>query len=774
MPFEQDTQKTKILVVEDEVLVAAELESHLKNLGYTVCGKASSGKKAIELADQKHPDLVLMDIILKGDIDGIEAADIIRSRYEIPVIFVTAYADEERLKRAKLTLPFGYVLKPFQEKNLKVSIEMALYVAKVNAKRKKAEQALKESEEKYRQLFHLESDALFLIDNKDGQIIEVNNAASKIYEYDRNELLNKKNTDLSAEPFNTRQATINGSKIIPLRYHKKKSGLIFPVEITATHFTWKGRNVHLAAIRDISGRISQEQALKENEERFRKLFELAPVGIAQVTSYGKFLKVNKKLTEILGYSEFELQSMSFEDIIHPDDLESFNNIIRQTLKGEIETFQLEQRYFHKDGSSIYIILFLSVMRDEKRKVQYAIAVIEDITERKRAEAERKRLEAQLLHSRKMEAIGTLAGGIAHDFNNLLQVINGYAEILLIGKTKNNQGYHELTQIQKATERAANLIKQLLAFSRKSQSEHRPVNLNREIEYSKAILERTIPKMIQIELNLDKNLKTINADPAQIEQIILNLGSNAADSMPDGGKLIIQTSNISLTEKYCQNHLEATPGEYVILTITDTGYGMDQETLQHIFEPFFTTKEIGKGTGLGLASVYGIVKSHGGYITCHSEFGQGTTFKIYFPFIEQVDFQRDKELNEEIPTGRNETILVVDDEDSIRDLVYKALQSFGYNVLTAASGEEAIEIFQNLRAKIDLIILDLGMPGMGGNRCMYEILKINPSTKILIASGYSINNEVKKTLNSGAAGFIGKPYHLKHILHQVRIILNTPD
>jgi len=774
MPFDQEAKKPKILVVEDEVLVAAELESHLQNLGYIVCGKASSGKKAIELTDKHRPDLVLMDIILKGDLDGIEVADIIRSKYEIPVIFVTAYADEERLKRAKLTLPFGYVLKPFQEKNLRVSIEMALYIANVNEKRKNAEQALKESEEKYRQLFHLESDALFLIDNKDGQIIEVNNAASKIYEYHRDELLNKKNTDLSAEPLNTRKATINGIKVIPLRYHKKKSGLIFPVEITATHFTLEGRKVHLAAIRDVTERISQEQALKENEERFRKLFELAPVGIAQVTPYGKFLRVNKMLTEILGYSEFELQGMSFQDIIHPDDVESHNNYIQQTLNGEIETFQLEQRYFNKDGSIIFIILFLSVLRDDKRQVQYAIAVIEDITERKRAEADKKRLETQLLQSRKMEAIGTLAGGIAHDFNNLLQVINGYAEILLIGKKKNHQGYHELTQIQKATERAANLIKQLLAFSRKSQSEHRPVNLNKEIEYSKTILDRTIPKMIQIELNLDNNLKTINADPAQIEQIILNLGSNAADSMPEGGKLIVETKNISLNEKYCQNHLEATPGKYVLLTISDTGHGMDQETLQHIFEPFFTTKEIGKGTGLGLASVYGIVKSHGGYITCHSEAGQGTSFRIFFPSTEQVEYQREKEMDVEIPTGRDETILVVDDEDSIRDLVSKALESFGYNVLTAASGEEAIEIFQNLHTKIDLIILDLGMPGMGGNRCMYEILKINPSTKILIASGYSVNNETKKNLNSGAAGFIGKPYHLKDILHRVRLILNMSD
>jgi CheY-like chemotaxis protein len=300
---------------------------------------------------------------------------------------------------------------------------------------------------------------------------------------------------------------------------------------------------------------------------------------------------------------------------------------------------------------------------------------------------------------------------------------------------------------------------------------RPLDLNQEILEAEKVLRRTIPKMVALDLHLESRLKRVNADPVQIEQILLNLGSNAADAMPNGGRLILETGNVCLDEEFCRQHLGATPGNYVLLAVKDTGQGMDRETVQHIFEPFFTTKEIGKGTGLGLASVYGIVKSHGGYILCESAPEQGTAFKIYLPAVEEKEIRVEKGAEEALLTGGSETILVVDDEAAVRDLTVQILQRHGYRVFAADCGEAALETLQTRPGGTDLVLLDLGMPGMGGLNCLREILKIDASLRVLIASGYSVNGPVKEGLESGAAGYIGKPYRLKDLLDKVRTVLD---
>ncbi|MBF0531045.1 MAG: response regulator [Deltaproteobacteria bacterium] len=361
--------------------------------------------------------------------------------------------------------------------------------------------------------------------------------------------------------------------------------------------------------------------------------------------------------------------------------------------------------------------------------------------------------------------------MAHDFNNILQGISGYTSLILLGKKPENPDFSRLKAIEKAVERAAQLVKQLLLFGRKVEADRRLIELNHEVENARGLLERTIPKMIEIEIDMGSCLWAMKADPVQIEQILLNLGTNAADAMPDGGKLVIQTENFILGDDYADNHLGAVPGNYVLLTVSDTGYGMDQETVRHIFEPFFTTKEIGKGTGLGLASVYGIVKGHGGYITCYSEVARGTTFKIYLPAIEQNEAIIDTSSTKQAPVGGTETILLADDEADIRDFASEALRSFGYTVITASSGEEALEAFIAQKDKIDLVLLDIGMPGMGGHRCLQELLKIDQSIKVMIASGYAIDGQVKKTLEAGAAGYVGKPYRMNDLLNKVRAILD---
>jgi nitrogen-specific signal transduction histidine kinase/ActR/RegA family two-component response regulator len=389
-------------------------------------------------------------------------------------------------------------------------------------------------------------------------------------------------------------------------------------------------------------------------------------------------------------------------------------------------------------------------------------------------SEQKNLERQLQQAQKMEAVGTLAGGIAHDFNNLLQAIQGYTELLLMRMNEGEQGWRELREVIRASKRGGELTQQLLTFSRKVESKRRPLDLNQEVSELRELMERTIPKMIDVKFELAKDLKVINADPAQLKQVLMNLAVNAQDAMAEGGQLHIETLNLTLDQEFCRKYAEVRPGDYVLLSISDTGHGMDKETLEHIFDPFYTTKEVGKGTGLGLAIVYGIIKNHEGYIMCYSRPGEGTTFKIYLPAIELEKDFIDVEASQEphvLAKGGDETILLVDDEGFIRELGIDVLGQAGYKVLTAADGETALQLYRQQQGQIDLVILDLIMPGMGGSKCLEELLRMDPQAQILIASGYSPDASTKGTLETGAKGFVSKPYDTSQLLKLVREILD---
>ena len=325
-------------------------------------------------------------------------------------------------------------------------------------------------------------------------------------------------------------------------------------------------------------------------------------------------------------------------------------------------------------------------------------------------------------------------------------------------------------MNQAARTGADLVHSLLTFSRKTETKPRPLNLNHQIERVRKLLSRTVPRMIEIQLNLDGDLAAINADPTQVEQILMNLAVNARDAMPDGGKLQIGTQNATLDEDYCGMHLGAAPGDYVLLQFSDTGKGMDPDTLEHIFEPFYTTKGPGEGTGLGLAMVYGIVKQHGGYIMCYSELGHGTTFKVFFPALSSPS-QAERAPLKPTLRGGTETILLVDDEVLIRDLGKRILARAGYTVVTAANGNEALAAYKSKQNDIAIVILDLIMPEMGGKQCLEEMLKISPQAKVLIASGYSALGPSKEAVEAGAKGFINKPYDMHQMLQIVRHVLD---
>ncbi len=510
---------------------------------------------------------------------------------------------------------------------------------------------------------------------------------------------------------------------------------------------------------DVTGRKNAEQ----ERVRLMTAIEQSAEIILITDADGTIQYANAAVEAATGYSRAEVIGRNLR-IFNSDThtKASYDNMWKTVTNGDKWNGHLINK--RKDGTLYEEEASISPVRDESGKIVNYVAVKRDLTQ----EAI---LQKQLFQAQKMESIGTLAGGLAHDFNNILTVVLGFCELLLLDRQEGAQDYADLETIARAARNGADLVKRILAFSRQAEPSLRPVDLNHEVLQAWNLLDRTIPKMVAIEPLLADNLMRINADPGQIEQVLLNLAVNARDSMPEGGKIVIKTHNVTLDEEYCATQAEAKPGVYVLLTMSDTGYGMDKYVLEHIFEPFYTTKELGKGTGLGLAMVYGIVKSHGGHVECYSEPGVGTRFKLYFPAIDAEE-KAVVASTQVTPALGTETILLVDDDEQIRELAKRLLSGAGYKVLTAGNGKEALHVYRTRRDEISLVILDLLMPEMGGKQCLEELMQIDPHAKVLIASGYSLDNATAKTLERGARGFVGKPYHVKEFIRTVRQVLDA--
>lgn len=548
---------------------------------------------------------------------------------------------------------------------------------------------------------------------------------------------------------------------IEKRYIKKGGEIIWVrVRLSAVGDA-QGELLYLVSmIEDITEHKRAQEALRRANEDWEQTFNAIPDMVMVLDSQHRILRVNKAMAAVIGLSEQELKGrFCFELVHHRDEPPAFcphSMLLEDGTEHHVEVFE------PKLGRSLDVRV--SPLSDETGTVIGAVHVMRDVTEQKN-------LQKQLLQAQKMESIGTLAGGIAHDFNNLLQVIIGYSDMLLFNTKPTEPDYERLNAIRRAGRDGAELAKRILAFSRRLEPNARPIDLNNEIVRVQKMLERTVSKMIRIEILLADNLQTVNADPSQMEQMLLNLAVNAQHAMPDGGRLTIETANVTLDEDYSRTHLGVEPGRYVLLSVSDTGYGMDKEVLEHIFEPFYTTKEASEGTGLGLAMVFGIVKSHKGHIICYSEPGAGTTFKIYLPAIVQ-QIEQDVAVTRQMPAFGTETILLVDDEKSVRKLGKQMLRIAGYTVLTATNGRKALEIYRSNRDRIALVLLDLMMPEMGGKQCLEELLKIDPRVKVVIASGYSANGPTKDALASGAKGFVDKPHDIRQVLEAVRRVLDA--
>jgi len=623
---------------------------------------------------------------------------------------------------------------------------------------------LRESEEKYRNLFEYSNDCIFLHDLA-GNIIDANQKALEEFGLSKAEIKSKNIRDLHPpevlDTINWAFGQIKDHGFVNFEIpFMSEGGEVFHAEVSSSVFAVAGRQIIQKIVRNITARKNMERELKQTKEYLENVIENAVDAIGIVNREGKFLLWNKRACEIFGYHFEELRGRHYSTL-YAD--EKAKEQVLALLRQEGLVRQHEIAMLRKDGVEVPMELSLNLLKDDNGETVGSLCLARDLTEKKR-------LEAQLLHATKMEAVGTLAGGIAHDFNNVLQGIQGYAQLLLLDREGSERGYRELQEISRAAFRGGELTKQLLTFSRKLQAKLRPINLNIEVKQSVRLLERTIPKMIAIELRLQDDLKYINADPTQMEQVLINLAVNAKDAMPKGGRLVIETKDMALDEEQRRVRSDLKPGPYVLLSVVDTGHGMEKETLEHVFDPFFSTKEVGKGTGLGLSIVYGIVKNHGGYIECSSEPGRGARFDIYLPALE---FSEESEAarHSKPPEGGRETVLLVDDEESLRDIAKQMLTKYGYTVLTAADGETALATYLQEGRRIDLVILDLIMPGMGGRQCLSKLLEMNPEAKVIICSGHLTEAESASPIELGAKRLVRKPYELSEMLDCVRQVLD---
>ncbi len=890
--------QAKIAVVEDEIIVAMEIEDRLIALGYDVVGTYASGEEILKEIDKVTPDLILMDIILKGDLDGIETARKIRDHYKIPIVYLTANSDEATLNRAKVTGPYGYLLKPFEERELLIAVEMAFYKSQMERKliekemwlsttlksigdaiiatdenggirfmnpvaekltgwnqedafgldssevfhivnektgqeiaspiqrafqtrqtvalanhtvlisrdgrripiedsaapimndkgkilgivldfrdvsdRKKSETALRNSEKKFKSIFQASYDAI-LISNFEGKILSCNRAAQKVFDFSEEELLTQSIPHLipgiaayfsqkGATPLNPKNIEQLIGKALEI-VGKKSDETEFPIDLSITDWeTEEGRFLSFT-IRDITERKQAEEALRTERDFISTVMNTDGVLVIVLDSFGNFVRGNRTWETLTGYDKEKVQNKKFELFLRSEvEIKQYRAVLNRIYEGE-GIGKEEIPLTTKEGETRQILWSYSTIRNEGGGIDFIVGTGLDITELRKA-------EEQLRQAQKMDAIGKLAGGVAHDFNNLLTAINGYSDLMLETMDPSEEYYEDIKEIRKAGNRAADLTRQLLAFSRRQMLNMRILNLNDVLQNMDKMLRRIIGEHISLNYLFSDRPAFIRGDASQIDQIVLNLAVNARDAMPNGGKLTIETDLVTLDKGYSNKHFQMKPGEYVLLAISDNGIGMSKEVQKRIFEPFFTTKEIGKGTGLGLSTVYGIVKQSNGFIWVYSEPGQGTTFKIYLPRAEQKEKQHSQFDEFQATYSGAETILLVEDEKFVRDFVARILEKNGYKTILARDAMEALRLVDEEVESFDLLLTDVVMPELSGKELEGYLREKGLEFKTLFMSGYTDKAIVSHGILNEDIQFIQKPFAPGALLKKLRKILDA--
>lgn len=639
---------------------------------------------------------------------------------------------------------------------------------------------LKDAEEqtRYRELLEKVDDSVYIMDLA-GNILEANEAAysqlgyslDEFFKLNLNQIIPENHVNLILYELVEKAQVQTQPKLNLETVHFNKNSEHLPVEIHSRAITYRGKKVILNVARDVSRRIEAQKALRESEERYRSVVENSRDGIVILSKDLNILYANEVFTKIIGCPRPEIEGHALKKYLQPSGFSNVELYFQKIQKGLAVNSGPVCKIMRDSGEERSVKITANRFRDstEKEKI---VSQISDITDQLQAEKEKQHLEAQLIHAQKMEAIGTLAGGIAHDFNNILMGIQGYLSLMRLGNESGNLDKNSdskyLQGIEDNVMSAANLTEQLLGFARKGKYTLRPTCLNDIIEKSTRMFMRT-QKEITLHKHCGVKLWNVEVDQGQLEQVLINLYLNAWHAMPDGGDLYIQTENVVLSDAYCEP-FEVKGGNYVKLSVTDSGIGMDKDTIERIFEPFFTTKEIGKGTGLGLASAYGIIKNHNGIIRVYSEQGHGTTFVIYLPASQAIETD-DSKTDFTLLKG-SECILLVDDEKGPIEVEKLMLKELGYSVITAENGREAIDIYAGKPEKVDLIALDMIMPEMSGKATYEELKKINPDVRVLLVSGYSTNKQTEELFALGCNGFIQKPFDIIELSQKIREVLES--
>ena len=627
------------------------------------------------------------------------------------------------------------------------------------------EEALRESEKKYKKLIDKSLSGIYIVQNHTLKFC--NQRYAEIFGYDSPEEILGKNINglvasISWELVDSEIKLRESAKKESSQYEFKgikKDGNIIDLEVLGVGITLNGKPAVQGMINDITKRKNAEEKLRDSELKFRSLFDLSPHSIfVTEVEKGSLIDVNNKFCELINYTKEEILGRTTTELnlYSERDRKKFLGKIKES--GEIHG--LEMNFNSKDGNMINTFIFAKLIQIEDN--EFILSELLNVTERKQ-------LEAQLKHAQRMEGIGTLAGGIAHDFNNILMGIQGNSNLMLLKIDPDHPHYERLKSIEQLIDSGTELTKQLLGFARGGKYEVKPTDLNDVVTRTSNIFGRT-KKEIKISKELQKDIWLVDADRGQVEQVLMNLYVNAWQAMAEGGKIYLETKNVTIDKNYVKP-FKIKLGNYVRISVTDTGMGIDEETQQKIFDPFFTTKEMGRGTGLGLASAYGIIKNHGGFINVYSKIGKGTTFNIYLPVSEGRHKEEETEAPREIITG-NEQILLVDDEAIILDVGEQILKTIGYKVVCARGGKEAIEIYKKNKDSIDLVILDMIMPDMGGGTTYDTLKDFDPHIKVLLSSGYSKNGLAGEILNRGCNGFIQKPFSIKELSHKIREIIDS--
>ncbi len=758
-----EKQTLNLLVVEDDeddfVLLRHMLQSSLRQV---TVERAATAREALGRADNGF-DVCFFDYRLGPD-NGLDLLrEFHRRHIDAPVIFLTGQGDEEVAVEAMKAGATDYMLKSkLSEAALTRAIRYAINLHNKEMLLRHAREELRANSEALRAMFEASPIAIVELD-REGRVVRQNPAARRMLGYGDAEVVGRRPplSPAQAELFDsTMQRVLQGEQVLGLETTAtRKDGGTLQISISVAPLcNAAGETVGtVSVLADITERKRAEEALRRSRDEWEITFNAMSEAVTFHDAGFKLLRANeafRRLTE-------GQQGATCSQLVHGTDLPPPHCPLSRALL----TRQPENSEFFEPHLGRFLSVRADPVLNTAGQVVSVVHVVQDITERRA-------LEEQLHMARKMEAIGQLAGGIAHDFNNLLMVITSYSELMQDAVGDNPELRRDAEAILKAGRRAAALTQQLLAFSRKQVLAPQLLDLNAALRDISKLLPRLIGEDIELVFVPGADLWPVKADPAQIEQVIMNLAANARDAMPHGGKLILETGNIALDEAYARQHIPAIPGEFVRLAVTDTGVGIDPEVQPHIFEPFFTTKEKGKGTGLGLPSVYGVVKQSGGFIWVYSEMGHGTTFKVYLPRAQESGMPAPLIARVERPIRGAETVLLVEDEDAVRQATHEFLERCGYTVLPARDGTEALAIAALFPAHLDLLISDVVMPGMSGRELADQLMTARGDIKVLYVSGYTEGAVLERGAMGLGSMFLQKPFSLNALGQKVREVLES--